>query len=103
MVESGYYLARMERAYRLEFTPVPATSDRNFLWVLEPLTPQAYRRARRGLEKSWRDGLMSEADRRELFTFRDASTKIETILADLEAARIEADEVEVVGELVLQP
>jgi hypothetical protein len=88
----------MQRAFKLEFAAVPATSDRNFMWVLEPLTPQAYSRARCGLQKSWRDGLMSSSNRRELFTFRDAQSTLANILADLEAAEIEPDEVEVVGE-----
>lgn len=88
----------MQRAYRLEFAAVPATSDRNFMWVLEPLTPQAYSRARCGLRKDWRDGLMSSSDRRELFTFRDAHSTLKNILADLEAAEIAPEEVEVMGD-----
>ena len=71
------------------------------MWILEPLTPQAYSRARGGLQKSWRDGLMSSAHRCELFTFRDARSTLENILADLEAAEIEPDEVEVLGDAAL--
>ena len=89
----------MQRAFRLEFSAVPATSDRNFIWVLEPLTTQAYFRARSGLEKSWRDGLTSSENRRELFTFRNAQSTLANILADLEAAEIRPDEVEVVDAL----
>ena len=86
----------MQRVFKLAFSAVPATSDRNFMWVLEPLTPQAYSRARCGLEKSWRDGLTSSSNRRELFTFRNAQSTLANILADLEAAAIEPDEVELV-------
>ena len=86
----------MQRAFKLAFSAVPATSDRNFMWVLEPLTPQAYSRARCGLEKSWRDGLTSSSNRRELFTFRNAQSTLANILADLEAAEIEPGEVELV-------
>lgn len=71
------------------------------MWVLEPLTPQAYSRARGGLKRNWRDGLMSSSDRCELFTFRDAQSTLEHILADLEAAAIEPDEVEVLGDAAL--
>jgi hypothetical protein len=88
----------MQRAFRLEFAAVPATSDRNFMWVLEPLTPQAYSRARCGLRKDWRDGLKSSSDRKELFTFRDAQSTLAHILDDLVAAEIEPDEVEVMGD-----
>jgi hypothetical protein len=91
----------MQRVYKLGFAAVPATSDRNFLWILEPLTEQAYSRARGGLQKSWRDGLLSESDRRELFTFRDAQSSLAHILADLGAAEIDQDEVEVVGDPAL--
>ena len=91
----------MQRAFKLAFAAVPATSPRNFLWVLEPLTPQAYSRARGGLQRNWRDGLMSSSDRRELFTFRDARSTLENILADLEAAEIGPDEVEVLGDAAL--
>jgi len=91
----------MQRAFRLEFSAVPATSDRNFMWVLEPLTSQAYSRARSGLEKSWRDGLTSSDNRRELFTFRDARSTVANILADLEAAEIEPDEVEIVDHAII--
>ena len=74
----------MQRVFKLAFAAVPATSARNFLWVLEPLTPQAYSRARGGLQRNWRDGLMSSSDRRELFTFRDARSTLENILAEVE-------------------
>jgi hypothetical protein len=87
----------MQRTFKLAFAAVPATSDRNFMWILEPLTAQAYSRARGGLRRDWRDGLVSEADRRELFTFRDGQSTLASILADLEAAAITPDEVEVLG------
>ena len=51
------------------------------MWILEPLTAQAYSRARCGLRRDWRDGLVSEADRRELFTFRDGQSTLASILA----------------------
>jgi hypothetical protein len=44
---------------------------------------------------------MSSSDRRELFTFRDARSTLENILADLEAAEIGPDEVEVLGDAAL--
>lgn len=64
-------------------------------WQLWPLPPDAYEYAAKKLRDGWADGVQAGKQQREVFIFRNANAKLSAVLANLEAAGIAVEQIEV--------